>query len=62
VTTSDELLAALRERWSARWEIWYVPLALGGLTWCARRHDNHRRLLHAYTPGELEEYLAEAEH
>jgi hypothetical protein len=62
VTTTDEALAALRQRWGTRWEIWYVPLALGGNTWCARRHDNHRRLLHGHTPDELEEYLADAEH
>jgi hypothetical protein len=62
VITTDQALATLRERWGARWEIWYVPLALGGLTWCARRHDDHRRLLHGHTPGELEEHLADAEH
>ena len=61
MTKDDEALAALRERWGARWEIWYVPLALSGNTWCARRHDNHRRLLHGHTGKELEEYLTEAE-
>ena len=34
------LEAALRRLHDAYhgWNIWYVPLALGGLTWCAKRH------------------------
>lgn len=62
MTTTDQALATLRQRWGTRWEIWYVPLAIGGTTWCARRHDDHRRLLHGHTPDELEEYLADADH
>ncbi len=60
-SAAHEDLAALKARWGARWEVWYVPLWLGGITWCARLHDNHRRLLHGHTPQELGEYLAEAE-
>lgn len=54
--TPDRAVAALSERWPA-WEIWYVPLAVGGMTWCARRHDNHRRILNAHSPAELQDYL-----
>ena len=53
---TDQALAALRSDWP-RWEIWYVPLAVGGMTWCARRHDNHRQILNAHSPAELQEYL-----
>jgi len=30
VTTVNEALAALREHWGGLWEVWVVPLALGG--------------------------------
>ncbi len=62
MTTADEALAALREQWGSRWEIWVVPLALGGERWCARRHgDPLRDVIHADTPGHLAEYITEAE-
>jgi hypothetical protein len=61
MTAVDEELTALREHWGATWEIWIVPLTAGGETWCARRHDNHRKVLNAYAPEHLAEYLAEAE-
>ena len=62
MTTADEALAALREQWGARWEIWVVPLALGGERWCARRHGAPLRdVIHAHTPGHLAEYITEAE-
>jgi hypothetical protein len=53
---TDQALTALRADWPA-WEIWYVPLAVGGMTWCARRHDPHRRILNAHSPAELQEHL-----
>jgi hypothetical protein len=44
------------------WQCWYVPLALGGTTWCARRWDDEKRVLNADSPDELVERLeAEAE-
>jgi hypothetical protein len=63
VTTTEQALAELKAHFGANWQIWYVPHALdGGMTWCARRWDaDYRHNLHADTPGELEEYLIEAE-
>ncbi len=57
--TRGEALEALRAGWP-EWEIWIVPFSVGGERWCARRHDNHKHLLHGYTPAELAEYLADA--
>jgi hypothetical protein len=56
---TDQAVAALERDWP-RWQIWTVPRAVGGTIWCARRHDNHRRVLNAHSPTELEEYLEEA--
>jgi hypothetical protein len=50
-------VAALRERWPA-WQIWYVPRAIGGLLWCARLHSDHKTVINAESPEELEEQLA----
>jgi hypothetical protein len=53
--------AALRRLQDAYhdWKIWYVPLALGGLTWCAKRHADGT-MLHAAQPADLAEYLSDA--
>jgi hypothetical protein len=40
------------------WQCWYVPLALGGTTWCARRWDGTGEVLNADSPDELADYLA----
>lgn len=62
MATVDEQLDALKARHGARWQIWVVPLALGGNTWCAKRHGaSARSVLHGHTAVELEEYLTEAE-
>ena len=63
MNTTAEALAALKARFGARWQIWYVPHAVdGSMTWCARRWDaDYSHNLHAHTSGELEEYLTEAE-
>jgi hypothetical protein len=60
---TDQALAALREQWGGRREVWYVPHAKdGSVTWCARRHgDELRNVLHAYRPEQLAEYLTDAE-
>jgi hypothetical protein len=42
------------------WTIWYVPLALGGLTWCGRRHADGT-LFHATVPADLAEYISDAD-
>ena len=45
------------------WEIWYVPLVLGEIRWCARRHGEPdlTRVLHAWRPDHLGEYIEDAE-
>jgi hypothetical protein len=37
-----------------------VHRVVNGDLWCARRRDHHRRLLHAYSPKRLVEYLEDA--
>ena len=56
-STADQAVAALRERWPD-WQIWYVPRAIGGLLWCARLHNDHKTVINAESPDELEEQLA----
>ena len=56
-STPDRAVAALRERWPD-WQIWYVPRAIGGLLWCARLHRDHKTVINAESPDELEEQLA----
>ena len=60
---TDKALAALREQWGERWEVWYVPHAMdGSVTWCARRHgDQLPNVIHADTAEHLAEYMADAE-
>ena len=61
MTTVDEALAALRKHWGSEWEVWVVPLALGGERWCARRYgDPLLNVLHADIPEHLAEYITEA--
>ena len=61
MTTVAEALAALREHRGSEWEVWVVPLALGGERWCARRHgDPLLNVLHADIPEHLAEYITEA--
>jgi hypothetical protein len=55
-STADQAVAALRERWPD-WQIWYVPRAIGGLLWCARLHSDHKMVINAESPDELEEQL-----
>jgi hypothetical protein len=46
----------------AKWQVWYVPHALdGGVTWCARLHDNHKIVLNANSPDELAEMINQHE-
>jgi len=39
------------------WQVWYVPLAVGGVLWCAQR----RPTLQERTPAELEKAIAAVE-
>ena len=57
-STADQAVAALRERWPD-WQIWYVPRAIGGLLWCARLHRDHKTVINAESPDELEEHLTD---
>ena len=55
-TPTDEIVAELRRKWSD-WQIWLVPRVYAGPIWCARRFDDHRNVLNAEGPEELEEQL-----
>jgi hypothetical protein len=58
VSAADDQAAALRAKYGERWKIWYVPLTLGGYTWCARIHgDEVRNVVHADTAGYLDEHI-----
>jgi hypothetical protein len=50
------IVAALERDWPG-WQVWYVPRAVGGMTWCARRWDGTGQVLSADSPDELAEYL-----
>ncbi len=54
----EDQAAALRDKHGDRWQIWYVPLALGGYTWCARIHgEDIRNVLHADTAEHLDQHI-----
>ena len=52
----NDALAQLRADWPL-WEFWIVRRLYGGLVWCARRHDDHKRVLNADSAEHLAEYL-----
>ena len=51
-----EAVASLEADWP-KWQIWTVPLAVGGTVWCARRWDSSGKVLNAHSSDELAEYL-----
>jgi hypothetical protein len=53
---NDRALAQLQSDWP-NWQIWIVHKLIGGPTWCARRRDDHKRVLNAGSAAELAEYL-----
>jgi hypothetical protein len=55
-------LTRLREKYGDTWEIWVVHRPYGGPVWCARKHDDHKHVLHAPSPRELKQKICEAEH
>ena len=57
--TTNGIISQLEADWP-HWEVWVVHRYIGGDLWCARRRDNHRRLLHADTSDQLAEYLEDA--
>jgi hypothetical protein len=56
---SDPALAQLQADWPL-WEIWKVHRVVGGPVWCARRRDDHKKVLNADSAEHLTEYLEEA--
>jgi len=57
--TTNGIISQLETDWP-HGEVWMVHRHIGGNLWCARRRDNHRKLLHADTSGQLAEYLEDA--
>ena len=53
---SDHALTQLQADWP-RWQFWIIPRAVGGPAWCARRRDDHKRVINAASAGHLAEYL-----
>ena len=53
---SDPALAQLQADWP-NWEVWIVRKVIGGPTWCARRRDDHKKVLNADSAEHLAEYL-----
>jgi hypothetical protein len=60
MTDADLALADLRASFP-HWQIWVVPLAVGGQTWCARPLGDTRPVLNADSAEHLAEYLRERE-
>jgi len=54
------IVAVLERDWPD-YQVWYVPKAVGGTTWCARRWDGSGDTLNADSPEHLAEYLEEAQ-
>jgi hypothetical protein len=52
----DGIVARLEAAWP-EYQVWYVPKAVGGLTWCARRWDGTGDVINADSPDELEAML-----
>lgn len=57
---SDPAFAQLQADWP-NWEIWTVRRLVGGTVWCARRRDDHKRVLNADSAEHLADYLQDAE-
>ena len=54
----EAIVAALERDWPG-WQVWYVPKAVGGITWCARRWDDESNVLNADSADDLTELLEE---
>jgi hypothetical protein len=53
---NDRTLAQLQAYWT-RWQIWIVYKLIGGPTWCARLHSDHKKIINADSAEHLAEYL-----
>jgi hypothetical protein len=49
-----QAITARLERDWPDYQLWYVPKAVGGITWCARRLDETGDVINATSPDELE--------
>ena len=56
---TDAKIAELQANWP-RWQFWMVWRVVGGPVWCARRRDDHKRVINAASAGHLAEYLEDA--
>jgi hypothetical protein len=54
----EAIVADLEADWP-KWQIWFVPRAVGGTIWCARRWDGSGPVLNAASVDELAERLEE---
>ncbi len=54
----EAIVAQLEADWP-NWQVWYVPRAVGGMTWCARRWDGSGQVLNEASPEALVERLEE---
>lgn len=55
---TDQVVAKLEADWP-NWQIWVIHKAVGGITWCARRWDDEKRVLNADSADELADMLEE---
>ncbi len=53
---TGEILAQLQADWP-RLQIWTVHRVVGGTVWCARRRDEHKKVLNTDSAEHLAEYL-----
>jgi hypothetical protein len=56
----DEIIARIEEAWP-RYQAWYVPRAVGGMIWCARRRNGTGRVINTSTAAGLAEQIEQAE-
>jgi hypothetical protein len=56
-----EVIVTELERDWPDWQFWYVPRAVGGTIWCARRWDDERQVINTDSPDALEDRLERQE-
>jgi hypothetical protein len=59
-STVRDIVIKLERDWPG-WQVWYVPRAVGGTVWCARRWDETGDVINAGSPEELAEELGQRE-
>lgn len=62
MTTQYEAIVARMEADHPGWKVWYVPLALGGMTWCAQRWEGPSPVLNAPTADVLAELIEQQDY